>query len=270
MNELPVYIVNAFADRMQAGNPAAVVPLEGPDWPSAGMLQEIASENNLSETAYVTQRGNGYELRWFTPTTEVDLCGHATLAAAHVYYTERHYNAPEIVFHTRSGPLRVRKAAGNRLAMDFPVVPTEAVAAPALLREALGVDIVDCRAGMDYLVVVRNAGVVSDLRPDLKLIERLERRGVIVTAASGGDDKETDFVSRFFGPRAGIPEDPVTGSAHCALAPYWAQKLGKNVLQARQLSRRGGHLECEVAGSRVILRGKAHTYLRGTLRVSSS
>lgn len=257
---LSLYQVDAFAGQVFEGNPAAVVPLE--TWPDDALLQAIASENNLSETAYFVPVATGFELRWFTPAAEVDLCGHATLAAAHVLYTHLGYRAPRVAFATRSGELQVARA-GEGYRMDFPGEAMPAVKAPAALGEALGVAPVEVRGGSDYLVILDSEAAVSDLAPDFHRLRQLDRRGVIVSAP--GDD--CDFVSRCFYPRLDINEDPVTGSAHCALAVYWAEQLGRASLRARQLSRRGGSIDCEVQGDRVLLTGGVVDYLLGEIRV---
>lgn len=260
LKRLTLYQVDAFAGQVFQGNPAAVVPLEA--WPDDALLQAIASENNLSETAYCVPAGTGFELRWFTPVAEVDLCGHATLATAHVLYAHLGYRAPRVAFATRSGELQVARA-GNGYQMDFPGEAMPVLEAPAALVEALSVMPVAVRGGSDYLVILDSEAAVRDLAPDFQRLRQLERRGVIVSAP--GDD--CDFVSRCFYPRLGIDEDPVTGSAHCALAVYWAEQLGRASLRARQLSRRGGSIDCEVQGDRVLLTGGAVDYLLGEIRV---
>ncbi len=252
--------VDAFTDRLFAGNPAAVCPLDS--WLDDELLQAIAEENNLSETAYFVPCERGFELRWFTPTTEVKLCGHATLATAHVLFRHLGYDQPEILFETLSGDLRVSRE-GSLLTLDFPARPVEAVAAPEALLRGLGVEPVEVWAGDDYMAVLDSEARVRELSPDLAQLVRLDRRAVMVTAP--GD--HCDFVSRFFAPKQGIPEDPVTGSAHCTLTPYWAQKLGKTTLSARQLSRRGGDIQCRLEGDRVFLSGRAVTFLVGELHL---
>lgn len=260
MSRLRLYQVDAFAGQVFQGNPAAVVPLEA--WPDDALLQAIASENNLSETAYFVPAAAGFELRWFTPAAEVDLCGHATLASAHVLYAHLGYAEPRIAFATRSGELQVFRT-GEGYCLDFPGEGMAVVAAPSALLEGLGVNPREVRGGSDYLVVLDSQAAVRELVPDFHRLRQLDRRGVIVTAP--GDD--CDFVSRCFYPRLGIDEDPVTGSAHCALATYWAQRLGQLRLRARQLSRRGGLIDCEVRGERVLLTGGAVDYLEGEIRV---
>ncbi len=255
---IPLYQVDAFTDRVFAGNPAAVCALES--WPEDRLLQAIAAENNLSETAFIVRREEGYDLRWFTPTTEVDLCGHATLASAYVVFRYLQPSLDEVTFHTRSGPLTVRRR-GEWLEMDFPARPPEpAEPAPGLI-EALQNTPQAVFKSRDYMVVYRNEREVRNLKPDMAALAQVPMFAVIVTAPG----EEADFVSRFFAPAVGVPEDPVTGSAHCTLAPYWAERLGKTVLRALQVSARGGEIECEVRGSRVILRGRAVPYLEGAI-----
>ena len=256
--KLKLYQVDAFTDRVFGGNPAAVCPLEqGPD---DRLMQSIAAENNLSETAFFVPGEQGFELRWFTPLREVDLCGHATLASAHVIFEILGYSGPVIAFETRSGTLRVGRA-GERLQMDFPAdrpVPCEV---PDALAKGLGQEPVEVLKAADYLAVFDSEDTVRAITPDLLRLSRLDLRGVIITAPG----READFVSRFFAPNYGVPEDPVTGSAHCQLAPYWAGKLGKNVLAARQVSTRGGEIACEVQADRVLLAGSAVTFMQGEI-----
>lgn len=256
------YQVDAFATRAFEGNPAAVCPLEG--WLDDNVLQAIAEENNLSETAFFVPGENGFELRWFTPTEEIDLCGHATLATAHVIFEFLGFREPVISFKTRSGDLSVKKQ-GDLLQMDFPAYRPSACEIPESLAQALGVRPVEVLADNDYLAVFDNEATVRAINPDQSLIKQLDLRGVIVTAPG----TDVDFVSRFFVPKLGIPEDPVTGGAHCKLAPYWAEKLGKNRLTARQVSRRGGNLVCEVKNDRVILSGSAITFMEGEISFES-
>jgi len=253
------YQVDAFASRVFEGNPAAVCPLDG--WLDDDLLQAIAQENNLSETAFFVPGEKGFELRWFTPVDEVDLCGHATLATAHVIFEVLGYRGPVIRFETRSGELFVKKL-GNRLQMDFPAQPPAACEMPDFLVPGLGgARPVEVLAAADYMAVYESEASIRAIRPDHALLSQLDLRGLIVTAP--GD--ETDFVSRFFAPQLGVPEDPVTGSAHCELAPYWAGKLGKKVLSARQVSRRGGSLTCEVSGGRVLIAGSAVMFMEGEI-----
>jgi PhzF family phenazine biosynthesis protein len=254
------YQVDAFTTRVFAGNPAAVCPLA--DWPEDRLLQAIAEENNLSETAFFVPTGRGFRLRWFTPVAEVDLCGHATLASAHVLFEILGYARPSITFETRSGDLIVERREG-RLAMDFPASTPKPCRPPAALVEGLGRPPRAVLQAEDYLAVFDSEEAVRDLAPDFARLSALDLRGVIATAAG----REVDFVSRFFAPKYGIPEDPVTGSAHCELMPYWAPILGRNTLFARQISRRGGDIHGELKGSRVILAGSAVTFMEAELRI---
>jgi len=254
----PIFQVDAFTTRRFAGNPAAVMPLvaflEDP------VLQAIAAENNLSETAFLVPEGDEYRVRWFTPTTEVPLCGHATLASAAVVMERLEPGRCRVVFQSVSGPLTVRRTEAG-YAMDFPVRRSAQVPAPLGLAEALGAVPVEVWAdGFNYMAVLESAQRVRALAPDLAAIGRLDRSGVIVTAAG---EEPYDFVSRYFAPAKGIPEDPVTGGAHCALVPYWARRLGKEELRAFQASRRGGEIVCRLAHDRVELAGSCVFYLEG-------
>lgn len=255
-----LYQVDAFAERVFEGNPAAVCPLE--KWLDDTLLRAIAMENNLSETAFFVQTGRVVELRWFTPRAEVDLCGHATLASAHVLFEHLDYPRSEIRFESRSGPLYVSRGAEG-ISMDFPAVDSEVIAAPDDLVAGLGARPVEVRGAPDYLAIFSSERDVAELRPDFSALARLDRRGVIATAP--GD--RFDFVSRCFYPKLGVDEDPVTGSAHCKSAPYWAGQLGRNRLVARQLSPRGGTIRCEVSADRVLLVGRAVDYLVGEIRL---
>ncbi|MBI3783029.1 MAG: PhzF family phenazine biosynthesis protein, partial [Deltaproteobacteria bacterium] len=252
--------VDAFTDRLFGGNPAAVCPLAR--WLDDATLQAIALENNLSETAFLVRQGDDYELRWFTPTIEVPLCGHATLASGFVVLNILERQRRKIVFHSKSGPLTVERD-GDRLAMDFPALPPTPCDPPPGLTDALGTPPQKTlQASLGYLAVLDGADRVRTLQPDMWAMAKIGR-SVIVSAAA----TEVDFVSRFFAPAAGIPEDPVTGSAHCVLTPYWAERLGKTVLKARQVSRRGGDVWCELRGNRVRLLGQAVLYLNGTFQI---
>ncbi len=261
--KLKQYQVDAFATRVFEGNPAAVCPLEA--WLDDGLMQSIATENNLSETAFFVPSGNGFELRWFTPDGEVDLCGHATLASAHVLFNILDYQRERICFSTRSGDLFVTQK-DRLLEMNFPATPLKRIDIDAKLAAAFGQAPSELWSDMDYVAVFENETVIRNLDPDQLLLKQLDLRGVIVTAPSS----HCDFVSRFFAPKHGIPEDPVTGSAHCALAPYWAARLGKTVLQARQISKRGGDVGCEVNGDRVLLRGSAVVFMEGEIFVDAN
>ena len=258
-----MYQVDAFTAPGCRGNPAAVCLLE--DWPADSVLQSIAEENNLSETAFVLPRDGDFELRWFTPKAEVDLCGHATLGAAYVLATYASPGRDSFRFHTRSGPLEVFHSNAH-LTMDFPLLRAEPVRDRRPVADALGVEPLEVWRETDLVAVLPDEQAVWQVEPNLVLVEALDGRGVIVTAAAA-EGAPYHFVSRFFAPRVGIPEDPVTGSAHCLLAPYWAERLGVNPLLARQVSARGGGLQCEVRGERVLLTGKVTPYLEGRIRV---
>lgn len=258
--DLKLFQLDAFTDTLFAGNPAAVCPLAA--WLDETTMQSIAAENNLSETAFFVGGAGRYELRWFTPLAEVDLCGHATLATAQVIFDHLEPNLETIYFQTRSGELVVCRD-GALLTMDFPTQPPQPCEVPEALLAALGVEPVEVLASADYLVVLERAEQIRALQPDLALLKQLPLRGVIVTAP--GED--CDFVSRFFAPKVGIDEDPVTGSAHCVLTPYWAGRLNRQVLVARQLSSRGGKLRCRLRGDRVALSGSCVPYFEGTIRI---
>jgi PhzF family phenazine biosynthesis protein len=252
------YQVDAFASRVFEGNPAAVCALES--WPDDALLQAIAEENNLSETAFFVPSDQGFRLRWFTPASEVDLCGHATLATAHVLFEHLGYPGQGITFETRSGTLTVKRK-GDFLEMDFPACPPTPCASFELLARALGRQPLEVLRADDYLAVFENEAAIRGIKPDFALLGTLDLRSVIITAPGSADD----FVSRFFAPRLGIPEDPVTGSAHCTLAPYWAGRLGKRLLSARQVSKRGGSIMCELTDGRVLLSGSAVTFMEGEI-----
>ena len=260
---LPIYQVDAFADAVFAGNPAAVVPLEA--WLPDATLLAIAAENNLAETAFFVRGGGRCELRWFTPAVEVDLCGHATLATAFVIATVLEPGRDRFVFSTReAGELTVTRE-GERFTLDFPARPAgPAEPHPDLLAGLGGPKPAAVLGGRDYLVVYDDPAAVTALRPDMVKLAGLDRFAVCATAP-GRDG--LDFVSRFFAPSQGIPEDPVTGSAHCTLIPYWAERLGKTALSARQVSARGGNLACELVGDRVKIGGTAVLYLEGVIHV---
>lgn len=259
--KLPYFEVAAFSRRPFAGNPAGVCLLE--EWLPDALLQSIATENNLAETAFLVPRGKTYELRWFTPTVEIDLCGHATLASAHVLFQERGLQGEKLQFHSpRSGPLGVGRK-DDLLVLDFPARPPKPLEPTPQIATALGAAPVSVYEARDYMAVFENEAQIRALKPNLALLMTLPREGVVVTAS--GED--CDFVSRFFGPRVGIDEDPVTGSTHCYLIPFWAERLGQQKLFARQLSQRGGELFCENAGERVRIGGHAATYLKGEIEV---
>jgi PhzF family phenazine biosynthesis protein len=256
--EIPYYQVDAFAPRPFGGNPAGVCVLA--QWLDAALMQQIAAENNLAETAFLTGGKGEYDLRWFTPTVEVDLCGHATLASAWVVFHCLEPGRREVRFHTASGALDVRQE-GERLSMDFPARPGEACPAPAGLANGLGLAPGEVYRARDYLAVFASEDDVRGLKPTMSELVRVECLGVIATAPG----KTCDFVSRFFAPRAGIDEDPVTGSAHSTLIPYWSRRLGKKELHALQVSPRGGELWCEDRGERVLIAGQAALFLKGTI-----
>jgi len=258
--KIPIYQVDAFTDRLFGGNPAAICPLD--QWPGKDLLQAIAAENNLSETAFFVPRGADYELTWFTPKAEVDLCGHATLASAHILFNHLGYGQESIQFHTASGILTVSKK-GDLLEMDFPARKAVPVEPPQDLLAGLGLQPLEVLKEQDYMAVFCTEAEIVSISPDFTCLSRLNVLGVSITARGDG----SDFVSRFFAPRLGIPEDPVTGSAHCTLVPYWADKLEKNNLHAFQLSPRKGELFCESRGERVLIAGKAVTYMTGELTV---
>lgn len=262
MVRIPIYQVDAFSSRAFSGNPAAVCLLGS--WLENRLLQRIAAENNLSETAFLVRNEEGYDLRWFTPLTEVALCGHATLASAFVLFFEEGWPGEEIRFRTlRSGTLTVARREGL-LEMDFPLRAPYPRTPPAGLSDALGLNPKEVfNSEEDLLVVLENEKSVRALRPRMGHLERLDCRGVIVTAP--GDS--CDFVSRYFAPQVGIAEDPVTGSAHCVLVPYWAQVLGKKTFHAFQVSQRGGELFCRLSGDRVMIAGKAVLYMKGEIRL---
>lgn len=259
--KLPIYQIDAFAERPFQGNPAAVCPLE--EWLSDDVLQAIAEENNLAETAFYVARNGGYELRWFTPIKEVDLCGHATLAAAHVLFETAGLAQSRVTFESRSGPLHVF-LEGDLLTLDLPAQPGARCAVPPQLADGLGAMPDECYRAMDYMAVFESEDAIRSLAPDFRRLKSLDLRGVIVTSVG----KTCDFVSRFFAPSYGIDEDPVTGSAHCTLAPYWAEQLGKKILTATQISKRRGHLTCRVEGDRVFISGRTVEYLRGQIQIA--
>lgn len=259
--ELPLFQVDAFASQQFRGNPAAVCPLDF--WLPAHVMQAIAAENNLSETAFFVREGDRYGLRWFTPEQEVDLCGHATLATAYVLFNELAAPGERLIFDTRSGDLTVTRD-GDKFTLNFPSLPPERIDPHPRLIDGLGTQPLEILAATYYLVVFPHEEDVRTLQPNMEVLKTLDRWGIIVTAKAS----EVDFVSRFFAPAAGIPEDPVCGSAHCTLAPYWSQRLGKTSLVTRQISKRGGELWLENLGDRILISGKAAPYLRGTITVS--
>ncbi len=255
---LKLYQIDAFADQVFSGNPAAVCPLD--EWLDDDTLLAIARENNLSETAFFVPDGENFHLRWFTPKAEVDLCGHATLATAFVIFDIMRLKKEKISFQTKSGTLTVTKE-GSLLSMDFPAREPLPCPVPDDLTRSLRIEPVEVLKSRDFLVLFENEETVRQLSPDMALLMNLDALGVIVTAPG----EKVDFVSRFFAPKVGVPEDPVTGSAHSTLIPYWAKKLGKTKLHARQISERGGELFCELRGERVKISGSAVKYLEGQI-----
>jgi PhzF family phenazine biosynthesis protein len=255
------YEVLAFTDRPFAGNPAGICILD--DWLPDELLQKIAAENNLAQTAFFIDRGRFYDIRWMTPTVEIDLCGHATLGSAHVIFQHLGRPGASVTFQSHSaGELRVDRA-DDRLVLDFPSRPPEAAPAPDKLAEGLRAQPREVFKGRDYLAVFESEADIAKISPDFDVVAELDGNGVIVTAPG----ENCDFVSRYFAPRVGVPEDPVTGSVHCALIPYWSKRLGKHELRARQISARGGELFCEDRGARVGIGGNAVTYSEGKLHV---
>jgi len=254
----PLFQLDAFTNRRFAGNPAAVMPM--PAFPADAVMQALAAENNLAETAFLVREGGDYRLRWFTPVTEVPLCGHATLASAAVVMERLEPSRRSVVFQSKSGPLIVTRTEVGYV-LDFPARPSEKTAAPAGLAKALGCELSEVLVNaFNYMAVLESASTVRALAPDMAAIARVDRPGVIVTAAGDGS---YDCVSRYFAPAKGIPEDPVTGAAHCMLAPYWSARLGKSQLRAYQASKRGGEITCRVVGDRVELEGQCVFYLEG-------
>jgi PhzF family phenazine biosynthesis protein len=260
---VPIYQVDAFTTRRFTGNPAAVMRLDS--FLSDAVLQDIAAENNLAETAFLVPRDGDYALRWFTPTVEVPLCGHATLASGAVVMQRLEPERRQVVFHTASGALTVSRSDSGYL-MDFPARPTAVVAAPPGLAAALGALPLETEADAhNYLVRLQDPQSVRSLAPNFAALAQLDRGGVIVTAE--GSAAPYDFISRYFAPAKGIPEDPVTGSAHCALVPFWSRRLGKTSLRAFQASARGGELQCRLLGERVELAGSCVFYLEGVVEL---
>jgi PhzF family phenazine biosynthesis protein len=258
--KIPYYHIDAFASARFSGNPAGVCVLQ--EWLPDEVLQKIAFENNLSETAFVVAKQDLFELRWFTPVREVSLCGHATLATAFVIFEYRRYTEPIIHFQSKSGVLTVERD-GAVLVLDFPARQTEPCDTPEALVQGLGKTPFEVRRAKSYMAIFASPEDIVSIKPDMQWLGQLDCSGIIVTAP--GD--QVDFVSRFFAPRLGIPEDPVTGSSHCSLIPYWAERLSKKKLTARQLSARGGELFCEHAGERVKIGGRAATYLSGEIEI---
>jgi PhzF family phenazine biosynthesis protein len=262
---IPIFHVDAFATRRFAGNPAAVMPMDA--FPLDALLQNIAAENNLSETAFLVRAGDDYRLRWFTPVTEVPLCGHATLASAAVVMERLEPGRDCVTFESASGPLTVNRTRQGYV-MDFPARHSTVVPTPPGLAAALGIDPVEVVSNeFNYLALLESDDVLRQFAPDMAALARIGRPGVIVTAAG---EKPYDFVSRYFAPAKGIPEDPVTGAAHCMLAPYWAKRMDKNEFRAFQASRRGGEVVCRLRGDRVELEGACVFYLEGEVEIDTA
>jgi len=256
--ELPIYQIDAFSSDVFKGNPAAVCPLS--EWLSAETMQSIASENNLSETAFFIPKGDDYSIRWFTPASEVDLCGHATLGSAYVLFNILGYKKDAILFDSRSGILKVTKQ-DDWLTLDFPKQPPVPCDTPSELIAAFNVEPIECMVSEDHIAVFENETDIETANPNYEQLKKLDSRGVIITARS----MRYDFVARFFAPKVGVPEDPVTGSAYTQLAPYWASKLGPKKFKAKQMSLRGGEVRCEIVGDRVLISGKAAKYMEGKI-----
>lgn len=259
--KLKLFQVDAFTDSVFGGNPAAVCPLA--TWLPDHLMQAIATENNLTETVFFVKGNNSYHIRWFTPLTEVKLCGHATLASAYILFEILNENGSTIHFTSSSGSLYVKKEPNGLLTMNFPIAKMIPCSTPQALWESLGAHPIECYKGDDYMAVLDSEETLVGLQPDLRQMATLPVRGIIVTAR--GDS--CDFVSRFLAPQSGIDEDPATGSAHCATAPYWAKILKKNPLSAIQRSKREGHLSCQVTEDRVHITGKAVLYMTGTIEI---
>ncbi len=261
--QLPIYQVDAFTNKLFGGNPAAIIPLKG--WLPDSLMQKIALENNLSETAFFVPTDKGFHIRWFTPTIEVALCGHATLATAYVVFNLMKYPSDTIIFDSQSGILKVKKE-GKLLELDFPVQNVFPIEPPAGLVEGIGKKPEEIyQAGEDYLLVYNSQSDIENISPDFGVLKTVRARGVIVTAKA--KSKKLDFVCRFFAPAAGIDEDPVTGSAYTKLIPYWADKLGKTEFEAEQISARKGSLHCVLAGNRVLIAGQGKLYLKGKITI---
>jgi PhzF family phenazine biosynthesis protein len=261
---IPYYEVLAFTDHLFAGNPAGVCILTS-RWLPDALMQSIAAENNLPETAFIIDRGDFFDVRWMSPTIEIDLCGHATLASAHVLFNHLSRKGDAIKFQYRSGELRVDRK-DERLVLDFPSQPGSNCDPPKKLAEALRAKPREILKGRDYFAVFEREEDIAAIQPDFEMLKELDTQGVVATAPG----TDCDFVSRYFAPAAGIPEDPVTGSTHCTLIPYWSKRLGKRGLFARQISKRGGELFCEDRGDRVGIGGNALTYVEGKIDVPAS
>jgi PhzF family phenazine biosynthesis protein len=262
MPEHTIYQADAFTNKLFGGNPAAVIPLE--KWLDDSLMQQIAAENNLAETVFFVPKGDGYHIRWFTPELEIDLCGHATLASAFILYEYLGYSKSQLLFYSKSGELIITRA-GDKFQLNFPSrMPVRVSDYPGQLLNGLGItDPLGVYKSRDYVVEVATEKEVLNLSIDITLLNQIDVIGIIVTAPG----KDCDFVSRFFAPNCGIPEDPVTGSAHSTLIPFWAEKLNKNTLHAKQLSKRGGELWCENLGDRVTMSGNCVFYMKGEINV---
>ena len=258
--KIDIYQIDAFANQVFEGNPAAICPLQ--EWLPDETMQSLAAENNLSETAFFVPNGDAFDLRWFTPGTEVNLCGHATLAAAYALFNILDYAGDEIVFNTKSGALTVARE-GEYLSMNFPAQPPIPCETPAQITEAFGQLPSECLKFADIIAVFDSEDAVREADPDMALLAQLDCRGIIITAEA----KDYDFIARWFGPRTGIGEDPVTGSAFTQLVPYWAEKLNKSSFKAKQVSARGGEVSCELVGDRVMIAGKAVKYMQGVVEI---
>jgi PhzF family phenazine biosynthesis protein len=259
--EIKLFQIDAFTDKLFGGNPASICPLD--HWLPENVMQLIAMENNQAETAFFVRARDRFDIRWFTPATEVDLCGHATLAAAFVIFQSDPARSPILEFDSRSGLLRVMKD-GGWFTLDFPADPPLKVSAPDDLIAAMELRPLEAYRGKtDYMLVYSSPEEIETMKPDMGRVARVAARGIIVTAPG----RDVDFVSRFFAPQSGIPEDPVTGSAHTTLTPYWVARLGRNDLSARQLSKRGGYLQCRLAEQRVQISGKARAYMAGKIHL---
>ena len=259
--ELNLYQIDSFTDTPFGGNPAAIIPLK--TWLPDNIMQSIAEENNLSETAFFVPNNKGFHIRWFTPKTEVDLCGHATLAAAYVLFNIQGYNKERIEFESKSGTLTVLQK-DNWLVMDLPAQPPIPCDVPDEIVKAFDKVPIECLRSEDYIAVFETESDILSIKLDIDYLKKLDLRGVIITAKS----RQYDFVSRFFAPKYGIDEDPVTGSAHTQLIPYWAHKLGKTNMQAKQVSSRGGEIFCELHNDRVLISGKAVKFLEGKIELN--
>ncbi len=256
--EIPFYQIDAFTSKVFGGNPAAICPLE--NWLPDETMQAVAAENNLAETGFFVGNGDAFDLRWFTPEIEVDLCGHATLAAGHLLFNHLAFKSDQINFHTKSGILKVTRN-NDLLALNLPSRKPATVETPQQLIDGLGKTPAEVLKSRDYFAVFENEQEVLSIQPDFDILEQLDCLGIIITSAG----QTSDFVSRFFAPKAGIPEDPVTGSAHCSLVPYWSEKLNKTDLHALQLSKRRGELFCQNLGKRVSIAGQSVTFATGTI-----